>query len=142
MRKNTPIPSGVGIEGIGVLWDDLMTLPMPEKCAGCGKTLKEDWTICPYCGRSVSKAPMDTIVEIIAKIIPPLIEAGLMHAETTAHKKGQHDQAEQLATARKLARELAPLIIDVITTYAGQKKIGRGKDKDDDDSDDDEDSKT
>jgi hypothetical protein len=79
---------------------------------------------CPYCGRPTSgKVGTEKLVRMITKVGVDVLEVGLMQAEATATEKGNTTRAAQIALARNLAKEVAPKIADVVTTYAYQKRV-------------------
>jgi hypothetical protein len=111
---------------------------------------------CPYCGERIAKksseAAREMTVQIVSKVISGLIEAGLLQAEARAREKGKDTQADQIAIARKIAKDLAPLISEALVERGynwveerrKKKKNGGGLlkhhllKKDDEDSDDEE----
>jgi uncharacterized Zn finger protein (UPF0148 family) len=95
---------------------------MARKCANCAAPLEEGWIACPHCGRSVRGATTDHVVlKVASKIIPPLLEAGLKRAQSSAEKRGWQSQAELLALTRQLSRELSPLILEAVAAYSTQR---------------------
>lgn len=103
---------------------------MKGSCEGCHGSLEVDWVACPHCGRPVSgKAGTERLVRLVTQVGVDLLEAGLLQAEASAGEKGNKTRAAQIAIARNLAKDVAPKIADVVTTYLYQRNRLNGGDR-------------
>jgi hypothetical protein len=93
---------------------------MGEKteCTNCGYGLQSEWAVCPKCGMRLSgRASQEALTQILTKVITGLVEAGLLQAESNAKKNGKDAQAQQLAVARQLAKDLGPMVAETLVEH-------------------------
>jgi hypothetical protein len=102
---------------------------MALKCTSCGRSLEADWVACPKCGMPVTRGSSEAeavsyaaIAGLATKLVGAGLELGLLRAEAQAEKMGDGDRAEKIAVARRLAKELWPIVSDVLTRYMAQKR--------------------
>jgi hypothetical protein len=95
------------------------------RCGSCDHPVEADWSFCPHCGRAPTPkgtGSHERIVRIVGKVAAGLLDAGLLEAAADAEERGDVHRAAQLEIARKLARDVLPLVAEAAAAYLREKE--------------------
>ena len=92
---------------------------MPNKtCINCGKSLSDEWKICPFCSTPTGpETPEAAVGLIITKIIGGILQQSFSNEASEARKSGEEEQAEANDMARRITHDIEGIIAGTILAY-------------------------